>query len=185
MGGGRDVYALAVFAAGVLACADAPLAVGGLGLEKVYVATVAGVALLNGWTTRQMQPEVYSRHSRAMCQLLDVLLFLGFAELETIQERAGARSPRPRPSDPSISKHDQDPARGTEEQDEYAAPSPSARKDCPSPSTGAHPAPLLTPLEREPPQNLPGGRDHPFHFCDRGLQGLDRQGLVVTTDWLQ
>ncbi|KZO98261.1 hypothetical protein CALVIDRAFT_596813 [Calocera viscosa TUFC12733] len=126
-----DVYTVAVFVAGIVACADGPVR----HLEKVYIAVVAGVALANRWTTEQLRSEVYDAHSPAMRQLLELLVLLGFANLETIRERAGARATQPSMAPISVKTRDQ-PAIASE-RDEYWAPSPVVATVLPTPSMAA------------------------------------------------
>ncbi|EJU01807.1 hypothetical protein DACRYDRAFT_100110 [Dacryopinax primogenitus] len=76
--GGREVYAFAVFGAGLLVCAG-----GGRELGLAYAALVGLIAALNRWTTAQLAHD--RMHSDFVRALLQVLVFLGFAELETVR----------------------------------------------------------------------------------------------------
>ena len=72
---------MAVFTAAVLAMMDTPFLAT---LSKAYILCVAGISLLNHWTSQQLE-DTSSRHSKIKIDLLNLLVFLGLADLPTLK----------------------------------------------------------------------------------------------------
>ena len=76
-----DIYMMAVFCAAILAMMDTPFPAV---LSKAYILCVAGISLLNHWTSQQLEEDT-SRHSKIKIDLLNLLVFLGLADLPTLK----------------------------------------------------------------------------------------------------
>ena len=72
---------MAVFTAAILAMMDTPFPAT---LGKAYILCVAGISLLNHWTSQQLVDSTL-RHSKMKIDLLNLLVWLGLADLPTLK----------------------------------------------------------------------------------------------------
>jgi len=76
-----DIYMMAVFTAAILAMMDTPFPAT---LSKAYILCVAGISLLNHWTSQQLE-DTSLRHLKIKIDLLNLMVFLGLADLPTLK----------------------------------------------------------------------------------------------------